>query len=168
VAADGTTSGPNASQSCKTLRASMGTGAFEGAYGTNANKSNAFGKCVSKMHKSQSADVKNSNTKCKTEQADANFAATHGGKTFEQFYGTNKNGKNAYGKCVSTRAKQDKAKADDEDAARQDDRVNAAKQCKAAKKSDPGKFGKDYGTRRNAFGKCVSSTAKKLAAERKA
>ena len=43
--------------------------------------------------------------------------ATHDGKTFEQFYGKNKNGKNAYGKCVSTKAKQKKAEMDAEDAA---------------------------------------------------
>jgi len=42
---------------------------------------------------------------CRAEQNDANFAANHGGKTFAQFYGTNKNGRNAFGKCVSQKAK---------------------------------------------------------------
>jgi len=42
---------------------------------------------------------------CKAERADPGFAAAHQGKTFEQFYGTNKNGKNAHGKCVSNKAK---------------------------------------------------------------
>src|SRR6266542_3688389 len=41
---------------------------------------------------------------CRAEQADAAFAAGHGGKTFAQFYGTNGNQQNAFGKCVSTKA----------------------------------------------------------------
>ena len=50
--ADGnSTSDPNAAQACKTQRTQMGTGAFEATYGTNKNKSNAFGKCVSKTAK---------------------------------------------------------------------------------------------------------------------
>lgn len=32
--------------------------------------------------------------------------AEHEGKTFEQFYGTNKNGRNAFGKCVSSKTSQ--------------------------------------------------------------
>src|SRR4051794_20678429 len=161
----------NAAHYCKALKKASGSN-FASMFGS---RKNAYGKCVSSTAKKQadkdeqqSEEAKtNAAKECKAERGDAGFAAAHGGKTFEQFYGTNKNGKNAYGKCVSTRARQAKAKADDEDAARQDDRVNAAKQCKAAKKSDPGKFGKDYGTRRNAFGKCVSRTAKTLAGERK-
>ena len=37
----------NAAKKCKALRASMGATAFATEYGTNANKRNAFGKCVS-------------------------------------------------------------------------------------------------------------------------
>ena len=154
--ADGTSTDPNASQACKTQRTQMGTGAFEATYGTNANKSNAFGKCVSKMASAQSGDTTASNSKCKTEQSDANFAATHGGKTFDQFYGTNKNGKNAFGKCVSAQS----SKAAD---ARNDAVVSAAKTCKAERKLDPAAFKVKYGTNKNksnAFGKCVSKAAK--------
>jgi hypothetical protein len=43
--------GMNAAQACKQLRAEMGLTAFRTAYGTNHNKANAFGKCVSKMAK---------------------------------------------------------------------------------------------------------------------
>jgi hypothetical protein len=42
---------------------------------------------------------------CRAEREDAGFAASHGGKTFAEFYGTNKNQKNAFGKCVSSKAK---------------------------------------------------------------
>jgi cobalamin biosynthesis protein CobT len=38
---------------------------------------------------------------CRAQQSDPNFAAKHGGKTFEQFYGNNKNGEDAFGECVS-------------------------------------------------------------------
>jgi hypothetical protein len=147
---------PNASQGCKAQRTQMGDGAFKATYGTNANKSNAFGKCVSKMSSAQKSDVTGSNSKCKTEQDDPNFAATHGGKTFAQFYGTNKNGKNAFGKCVS--AKTETATDDRNDAI-----VSAAKTCKTERKADPAAFKNKYGTNKNkanAFGKCVSSQAK--------
>ena len=66
------------------------------------------------------------------------------------------------------RAKAAKDEADAEDEAKQDDRVNAAKTCKKAKKDDADQFEEDYGSRRNAFGKCVSRTAKRLAAKRRA
>ncbi len=39
---------------------------------------------------------------CRAQQSDSNFAAKHGGKTFEQFYGTNRNQENAFGMCVSS------------------------------------------------------------------
>ena len=42
---------------------------------------------------------------------------------------------------------------------------NAAKKCKALRKSNPAGFAALYGTRPNAYGKCVSATAKKLEAE---
>jgi hypothetical protein len=39
-------------------------------------------------------------------RADAAFATNHGGgKSFADFYGTNANKKNAFGKCVSKLAK---------------------------------------------------------------
>ena len=154
----------NAAKYCKALKAASGS-SFASMFGT---KKNAYGKCVSSTARKaaaedekQAKDAKvNAAKECKAERDDAGFAAAHGGKTFEQFYGTNKNGKNAYGKCVSTKAKAKHAEADKEDATEADDRVNAAKTCKAAKKDDPEQFEEDYGSRRNAFGKCVSATAK--------
>jgi hypothetical protein len=162
----------NAAKYCKALKKASGS-SFASMFGT---KKNAYGKCVSSTAKKQATEddkqakaaKTNAAKECKAERSDPGFAAAHDGKTFEQFYGTNKNGKNAYGKCVSTKAKAKKGEADDEDSAEQKDRVNAAKQCKAAKKDDPDAFADKYGSKRNAFGKCVSRTAKQLAAERKA
>jgi hypothetical protein len=39
-------------------------------------------------------------------------------------------------------------------------RVNAAKTCKALRTDDKAAFEATYGTKKNAFGKCVSATAK--------
>ena len=39
----------SAEQQCRAQRTGMGAAAFNALYGTNANKSNAFGKCVSKL-----------------------------------------------------------------------------------------------------------------------
>ena len=142
-----------ASAACKAERAKMGTALFKQTYGTNKNRSNAFGKCVSKHNKTEKANQNSAAKACKAEQADPNFAAAHGGKTFDQFYGTGKKGKNAYGKCVSGKAK---AESD----ADVKTNVNAAKSCKALRKNDNATFVSKYGTKRNAFGKCVSATAK--------
>ena len=39
----------NAAKKCKAERVTLGVPAFNAKYGTNANKKNAFGKCVSKL-----------------------------------------------------------------------------------------------------------------------
>ncbi len=154
----------SASKQCKALRTAMGEANFKATYGTNENKSNAFGKCVSKLakqHADRNERAKTNAAKlCKAEQDDPNFAATHGGKTFDQFYGTNKNGNNAYGKCVSAKVKAQQDANAKKDAAR----VNAAKACRAEQKSiGSDAFKAKYGTNKNksnAFGKCVSKTTK--------
>jgi hypothetical protein len=161
----------NAAKYCKALRAASDSN-FASMFGT---KKNAYGKCVSRTAKKDATEdvaqeraaKTNAATECKAEREDANFASGHDGQTFEQVYGTG-NGHNAYGKCVSQKARANRAAADKEDKAERTDRVNAAKSCKAARKSDPAKFADDYGTHRNAFGKCVSRTAKQFAAERQA
>ena len=51
------------------------------------------------------APALNPSKQCKAERDDPNFAATHGGLSFEDFYGTNQNRRNAFGKCVSGKAK---------------------------------------------------------------
>lgn len=154
LADDGTPApSTSAAATCKQERTTMGAAVFAQTYGTNANKANAFGKCVSSHAKSAAAATANAAQTCKAQQADPNFSASHGGKTFQQFYGTNGNGKNAFGKCVSAAASQsssEQAKAD----------TNAAKTCKAAKAADPTAFAAKWGSAKNAFGKCVSATAK--------
>ncbi len=158
--ADGAAPTPasTANQICQQARTSMGTGLFGQTYGTNANKSNAFGKCVAKNAGAAQQDVSNATKTCKAEQADPNFATSHGGKTFAQFYGANTaKGKgssaNAFGKCVSKAASNSAANQAAASTA-------AAKSCKAALKASATDFAAKYGTGHNAFGKCVSATSK--------
>ena len=142
----------NAAKYCKALRDAAGSTSFVSMFGT---KKNAYGKCVSQTAK-------------KTATEDAAQAKTAKSQAVEECRAAKTEGsKNAFGKCVSEKAKAKKAAADKEDKAEEGDRVNAAKSCKTAKK-DTAKFAADYGTAKNAFGKCVSKTAKQLAAERKA
>jgi hypothetical protein len=147
----------SAVHSCKQQRTAMGVQAFKDLYGTNHNKSNALGKCVSQEAKAQkSANAHAQATapaKCRAERA-ADPAA------FKQKYGTNKNKTDAFGRCVSQTAK-----ADAKQAIHEHDQsiVNAAKACKAERAADPAAFKQKYGTNKNksnAFGKCVSQKAK--------
>jgi hypothetical protein len=152
-------SSPNSANSssaqCRAERSALGEANFKNTYGTNANKSNAFGKCVSRQAALRATNEENASKRCRAEQTDPSFSATHSGKTFEQYYGTNRNGHNAFGKCVSRQAQE--RTADQQQA-----RLNAAAKCRAEQRSDPTAFKVKYGTNRNksnAFGKCVSKTA---------
>jgi hypothetical protein len=110
AAAPGQAADKNAAKACKAERATMGLQAFKEEYGTNANKANAFGKCVSgkaKKNKAENeedeaADDARENAaakKCKAERE------TMGAEAFKREYGTNVNKANAFGKCVSKLSK---------------------------------------------------------------
>ena len=80
---------------------------------------------------------------------------------FKEKYGTNKNKSNAFGKCVSQKAKEQR-NGDDNNG---DERSNAAELCRAERSADAAAFKAKYGTnhnKANAFGKCVSKTAHSL------
>jgi hypothetical protein len=137
-----------ATKACKTERTEMGAKTFKATY---AAKSMAKAKkaCLAKNGVTAEDAVHNAAQECRAER-DADPA------TFGQNYeGVNVNGRNAFGKCVST-----KAKAQSEEAT--DDRVEAADTCKGLKK-DAEAFKAEFGDKKNAFGKCVSKTAKALA-----
>jgi hypothetical protein len=85
-----------------------------------------------------------------------------GEATFDKTYGTNKNGKNAFGKCVSHRTKQDQGTSTQTQSSEVKAEDNAARQCRTEQKADPAAFKDKYGTngnKSNAFGKCVSQKA---------
>jgi hypothetical protein len=141
-----------ASKDCAALRAKMGATAFTQAFG---NASNAFGKCVSKFAQAERANLTSANSLCSAERADVTFAATHSGKTFAQFYGTGNSGKNAFGRCVSLKAKSSSAAEQSE--------LNPARTCSALRTRLSTLFAPAFGTNqshRNAFGKCVSLVAR--------
>jgi hypothetical protein len=147
-----------ANQICKQAQASMGALVAQ-TYATNASKSNAFGKCVAKNTSAAQQDVSNASKTCTSQQADPNFAGSHGGKTFEQFYGNNASkGKgsaaNAFGKCVSLAVSKSVT-------AQAQSLTTAAKSCKAALKASSTAFASSYGTSKSAFGKCVAAAASK-------
>ena len=136
-------------------------------------KYHSFSRCIrqnaAEEHAEKKAARANAAKECKAERADGDFPAGHDGKTFQEFYGTGKHGRNAFGKCVSTKARAHKAEADAADQTEVAEFKNAAKECQA-ESTDPdfpaahdGKsFSDFYGTNknhRNAFGKCVSGKA---------
>jgi hypothetical protein len=111
AAAPGQSAEQNAAKKCKAERA-KGAEAFKNTYGTNGNKANAFGKCVSKLSKdkpkaegdedeneaNESKAEESAAKKCKAERA-------KGAEAFKNTYGTNHNKANAFGKCVSKLSK---------------------------------------------------------------
>jgi hypothetical protein len=121
-------------------------------------KYHSFSRCVKQKAAEEEAEneaaKKNAAKECKAERS-ADPAA------FEEKYGTNANRKNAFGKCVSAKAKEHKDELDDADEEEAKQFRNAAKEC-AAERDELGTdaFAAKYGTnhnKRNAFGKCVSA-----------
>jgi len=96
----------NAAKRCKAERQAMGAQPFADKYGTNRNKRNAFGKCVSKAVANDTATEaddqreENAAKRCNAERQ------AMGAQPFADKYGTNANNRNAFGKCVSQKVKQ--------------------------------------------------------------
>jgi predicted ATP-binding protein involved in virulence len=156
----------NAAKECRAERGTTDAEkeAFAQQYGTaKSNYKNAFGKCVSARardeHAERHAAKRNASRDCRDERkADP--------EAFRLQYGTAKSHyKNAFGKCVSQKAKQKKAAADKRDREQIKSEHNAAKEC-ADERSAIGEdaFAQNYGTSKskhsNAFGKCVSQHVK--------
>jgi hypothetical protein len=146
-----------AEKQCRTEQQQMGKTTFKATYGTNKNKSNAFGKCVSHRTTQNTSDQNSSQLSaekhCRSQQS-ADPAA------FKAKYGTGKNGSNAFGKCVSQTARAMTHQAESQQVSAEN---NAAKACRSEQSQDPAAFKAKYGTnanKSNAFGKCVSQTAR--------
>ena len=123
----------------------MGAKTFKAVYAATTTPG-ATKACVAKRDGGAATDVKNAAKACKAERA-ADAAA------FASKWGTNKNDRNAYGKCVSATARG--AVEQDTDA-----RVNAARTCRKLRTEQKTAFEQTYGTKANAFGRCVSKTAR--------
>jgi hypothetical protein len=134
----------------------MGVELFRQTYGTNKNKHNAFGKCVSKRERA-TADAETDAAQNASQECNAEESADP--SAFAKKYGTGRHGANAHGKCVSQHARAEASETVDQQV---DADVNAARSCKAERKADPKAFAAKYGTnrnKRNAFGRCVSKQA---------
>ena len=148
----------NGARACRDLRASLGVDLFRQTYGTAAsNRLNAFGRCVSQWTRSEHRSRVSAQSACSAERSDPNFAASHESKTFAQYYGLGKKGANAFGRCVSSKAKASSLE-------KRELTVNAARTCKTERGTlGQAAFRSKYGAGardRNAFGKCVSALAK--------
>ncbi len=149
----------DAQKQCRAERDAVGVQTFRATYGTNKNKKNAFGRCVShrtsQNSKTEQKSHDNAVSQCQAERQQL------GDQAFNQKYGSNKNGKNAFGKCVSQKAH---ARTQSVESQQVQAEENAAQQCKS-ERSQGGNdaFKAKYGTNKNksnAFGKCVSQHAK--------
>jgi hypothetical protein len=120
-------------------------------------KFDTFKACVKKKAAEEAQEAQNAHTnaakECAAERAQDRDA-------FAEKYGTNDNDRNAFGKCVSTLAKQKEHAADEQDKQDATEFKNAAKECASERSADAEAFKTKYGTERsnfkNAFGKCVS------------
>jgi hypothetical protein len=121
-----------------------------------------FGDCVSQNAREAKAERKEARTNAARECRDERGDTDESREAFRAKYGTNANRRNAFGKCVSQKAKAERAEQDEEDAEEAEARTNAAQECDAergetqeTRKAFEEKYGTN-GNKRNAFGKCVS------------
>lgn len=136
----------NGARACTALKASMGA-TFASTY---AN----FGKCVSAWTRAAHQNRHEAQTACAAEKADAGFAAAHDGKTFDQYYGVGKQGRNALQRCIQLKAQ--KATSSERRST-----VKAGKTCKAERAAmGAADFKTKYGGKANAFAKCVAALVK--------
>jgi hypothetical protein len=163
-----TTDQQNAAQECRFERGTTDATreAFRIKYGTNKNGRNAFGKCVSRHARDEAAEGEAAHSNA-AKDCDAERGTTADTQAaFNAKYGTNKNGKNAFGKCVSQKAKAQEESADAQDKAAASARKSAAKTCDEERgdtADSRAAFREKYGTNKNkanAFGKCVSALAR--------
>jgi hypothetical protein len=105
-------------------------------------------------HPPTKTDKKNAAKECRLERGTTDATK----EAFAAKYGTNANHKNAFGKCVSQRAREEQAE-------RHAAKKSAVRDCRAERKADSRAFKAKYGS----FGKCVSQKAKqnKAAADKR-
>lgn len=150
---------------CKTLRGN--SDATREAFLT---KFRNFGACVTKKAVEEAVEAQQAHTNaarvCRAARlADpAKFQADWGTPGQN---GANHNGRNAFGKCVSSTAKAKEHEADAQDQEDATEFKNAAKACDAERSNPPGEeaFNSKWGENEsdaNAFGKCVSRTVRGL------
>ena len=141
----------------KECRAERGTTAAERE--AFKAKWGGFGHCLHQTAREAKAERKAAKSSATKDCRDERKADE---QAFQDKYGTNHNKKNAFGKCVSQKAKAKEKKQDKKDAAEAETEKNAAQECDTERSADEKAFDDKYGTnhnKKNAFGKCVSQKA---------
>ena len=124
-----------------------------------------FGDCVSGKAREAKAERKSAKTNAARECRDERGDTDESREAFRAKYGTNANKKNAFGKCVSQKAKAKRGEQDKADAEEAEKFKDAAEECDAergdtqqSRRAFEDKYGTN-GNKKNAFGKCVSQKA---------
>ena len=120
----------------------------------------SFVACVKAKSQEEAQEEQNAHTNASQE---CRAERTADRDAFNEKYGTTANKKNAFGKCVSQKAKAKEHAADEEDQEDAAEQKNAAKECATERSADADAFKEKYGTnanKKNAFGKCVSQKAR--------
>jgi hypothetical protein len=158
TAADGNGHAKNLAAKQCTAEKKADKAAFKATYGPK----HAMRTCIKGETPEVKGDLKNASQECRDERSadPALFNETWGSNTpgGENSHG---GGKNAFGKCVSSKVR---AEIDDEVA----EFKNAAQECRAERTADADAFSETYGTnapagenshgaKKNAFGKCVKT-----------
>jgi hypothetical protein len=156
----------NAAKYCKALRAEIGVSTFGTRFGSNGNKHNAFGKCVSKQRNGKHGLVRAARSECQAdyaadsaafllkygEPAGSSDAPSNPGSGKPEGTGNpNSEVKQALARCVRAQVKARVAEL----LAALD---NAAQTCKTERAAGLDAFRTRYGSNKNkhnAFGKCV-------------
>ena len=99
-------SGQGAAVLCKQQRRTMGMSAFRALYAPTGSPKAAFDACLAKLSTQVATDTKNAAKECKADRAKDPDA-------FKTTWGTNVNKANAFGKCVSSKAKENGDSHDD-------------------------------------------------------
>jgi hypothetical protein len=148
----------NAAQECRAERGTTAATreAFAVRYGTNANRRNAFGRCVSQRSRDEQRErtqsEQNAPQRCRALREQDRQA-------FDQQFRN-------FGACVSQQARRQQEQADEADQEQIEARQNAARQCRTERgttEQSREAFAERYGTNendRNAFGRCVSQRAR--------
>ena len=144
----------NGARACQALRTSLGEATFNSSYGTNADKSNAFGKCVSKWTR---LEHQNRNEAERRVQGGAGRRRLRSGarrQDLRPVLRERQEGRERPPCAASSRSGTPRPCVDRQAT------VNAARSCKAERKElGTTAFVAKYGTKANAFGKCVSTLA---------
>jgi hypothetical protein len=150
VAAQPTPAPAGAATACKTERRELGMAAFRELYAPTGTPRAAMRACLARQGEVASTEAKNAAKACVAERGTTQESKA----AFAEKYGTNENGRNAFGKCVSSTAAE-------EVGTEQQATLNAAKACKAERGTTAASraaFAETYGTnasKRNAFARCV-------------